>query len=189
MGDFSDSMEEVLLSKKKCLLSVTPTFYPSRFLFFKHILRDLVLQWNMIELLVYVIVELWLLLIQKVALNGSLAVVILSFSKIYPLNCGNMATSSSNIEQRCKSEGLKTLTKVIFIEKILLWKFVDFLKNYAFYPLAPSRQDQISYIITKAHGNKFWRIQENQEDFYGLFTPAKSFFLHFRPSFWASFKQ
>ena len=44
MGDFSDSMEEVLLSKKKCLLSVTPTFYPSRFLFFKHILRDLVLQ-------------------------------------------------------------------------------------------------------------------------------------------------
>ena len=138
MGDFSDSMEEVLLSKKKCLLSVTPTFYPSRFLFFKHILRDLVLQWNMIELLVYVIVELWLLLIQKAALNGPLAVVILSFSKIYPLNCGNMATSSSNIEQRCKSEGLKTLTKVIFIEKILLWKFVDFLKNYScFLPPSP----------------------------------------------------
>ena len=72
----------------------------------------------MIELLVYVIVELWLLLIQKVALNGSLAVVILSFSKIYPLNCGNMATSRSNIEQRCKSEELKTLTKMIFIEKM-----------------------------------------------------------------------
>ena len=118
MEDFSDSMEEVLLSKKECFLSVTSNILPIPFSVFLNILRDLVLQWNMIELLVYVIVELWLLLIQKVALNGSLVVAILSFSKIYPLNCGNMATSRSNIEQRCKSEELKTLTKMIFIEKM-----------------------------------------------------------------------
>ena len=38
---------------------------------------------------------------------------------MYPVNCGNMAISRSNFEQRCKIKILKTIPRMIFTETYL----------------------------------------------------------------------